>query len=133
MSAPAINSTTDVVTYLVGQHHRIEELFDEVANAGDNGEREKKFFELRRLLAVYETAEEEIIHPLARRQIDHGAEIVDARLEEENSAKKKLAHIESVDVGSPEFDMELAALRPPGRIPVSSPPRRMSWPGRSRQ
>uniref|UniRef100_UPI0024538F81 hemerythrin domain-containing protein n=1 Tax=Nocardia farcinica TaxID=37329 RepID=UPI0024538F81 len=87
MSAPAINSTTDAVTYLVGQHRRIRELFDEVAGAADTGERERKFFELRRLLAVHETAEEEIIHPLARRAIDNGDAVVDARLEEENKAK----------------------------------------------
>ncbi|HLS78536.1 MAG TPA: hemerythrin domain-containing protein [Nocardia sp.] len=111
MSAPAINSTTDAVTYLVGQHRRIRELFDEVAGAADTGERERKFFELRRLLAVHETAEEEIIHPLARRAIDNGDAVVDARLEEENKAKKQLTDLESVDVGSAEFETRLAALR----------------------
>ncbi|MEU2100608.1 MULTISPECIES: hemerythrin domain-containing protein [unclassified Nocardia] len=44
-------------------------MFAETADTSDPVERESKFFELRRLLAVHETAEEEIIHPRARREL----------------------------------------------------------------
>lgn len=110
MGSSSISSTTDAITFLREQHMRIRELFEEVQSAGGK-EREAKFYELRRLLAVHETAEEEIIHPRARREVDHGGAIVDARLAEENKAKKQLAEIESVDIDSLEFDVLLGKLR----------------------
>ncbi|WP_433759619.1 hemerythrin domain-containing protein [Nocardia sp. CA-135398] len=113
MSPATINSTSDAVDFLVEQHERIKRLFTETAETVDAEQRKAKFFELRRLLAVHETAEEEIIHPRARREIGDGdgAAIVDARLEEENKAKKQLADLESVDIGSPEFQDKLDRLR----------------------
>lgn len=111
MSPATINSTSDAIDFLIGQHGRIRQLFVETAQASDVKEREKKFFELRRLLAVHETAEEEIIHPRARREIGDGAGIVEARLEEENKAKKQLADLEELDIGSVEFEVKLDGLR----------------------
>ncbi|MFE9322228.1 hemerythrin domain-containing protein [Nocardia sp. NPDC052278] len=111
MEATSINTTDDVVTFLIEQHMRIRELFAEVAQAPTAEQREQKFYELRRLLAVHETAEEEIIHPRFRREVHDGADIIEARLEEENKAKRQLADIEAVDIDSPEFDAKLAALR----------------------
>ncbi|UAK30788.1 hemerythrin domain-containing protein [Nocardia asteroides] len=109
--ATTIDSTTDAIDFLVHQHGRIRQLFVETADTTDPVERESKFFELRRLLAVHETAEEEIIHPRARREIGDGASVVDARLEEENKAKKQLAAMEELDISSMEFQVKLAALR----------------------
>ncbi|MGV9679269.1 hemerythrin domain-containing protein [Nocardia sp. NPDC003482] len=109
--AHRIDSTADVVEFLLEQHNRIKQLFAETADAATSEERERKFYELRRLLAVHETAEEEIVHPRARKVIDHGSDIVDARLAEENKAKRALAELEKVDVNSPEFTVALAKLR----------------------
>ncbi|RDI68904.1 hemerythrin domain-containing protein [Nocardia pseudobrasiliensis] len=111
MAAQRIDSTADVVEFLLEQHNRIRQLFAETADAPTPQERELKFFELRRLLAVHETAEEEIVHPRARRAIDDGDKIVDARLAEENKAKHALSELESIDVSSPEFTVKLAKLR----------------------
>ncbi|MGW6333093.1 hemerythrin domain-containing protein [Nocardia rhamnosiphila] len=111
MGSNAISSTTDAITFLREQHARIRRLFDEVQHADTSAEREVKFYELRRLLAVHETAEEEIIHPRARREIGDGSAIVQARLDEENKAKKQLADIEAVDIDSVEFEVKLAKLR----------------------
>ncbi len=111
MAAQRIDSTADVVEFLLEQHNRIRQLFAETADAPTPQERERKFFELRRLLAVHETAEEEIVHPRARRVIDGGDAIVDARIEEENKAKHALSELESIDVSSPEFTVKLAKLR----------------------
>ena len=92
----------DVVDLLVHQHSQIRDLFDKVENTlGD--ERKEAFGRLVRLLAVHETAEEEIIHPLARRALPGGEEIVDDRLEEERSAKEKLARLENMDPETPRF------------------------------
>ena len=111
MGSKPISTTTDAITFLRDQHVRIRHLFDEVQHADTSAEREVKFYELRRLLAVHETAEEEIIHPRARREIDDGSAIVQARLDEENKAKRQLADIEAVDIDSVEFEVRLAKLR----------------------
>jgi hemerythrin superfamily protein len=106
----AVNSAEDVVTFLKHQHEEIKSLFARVESArGD--ERQEAFTDLRRLLAVHETAEEEVVHPKARSAVANGEQIVDARLEEENQAKKMLSQLEGLDVNSPEFDEMLSTFK----------------------
>jgi hypothetical protein len=100
----------DVVAFLKSQHERVKGLFEAIL-AARGPERSKAFIELRRLLAVHETAEEEIVHPAARRLMDNGKQIIDARLQEERAAKEALAVLEALDVDSPEFEIRLGALR----------------------
>ncbi|MGN9844089.1 hemerythrin domain-containing protein [Nonomuraea sp. H19] len=100
----------DVVDLLLHQHEEIKGLFDEVENAAPEDKAEA-FQRLVRLLAVHETAEEEIVHPYARRKIDHGDEVVDDRLAEENSAKDMLTLMEEAGVDDPKFAVNLATLR----------------------
>lgn len=106
-----VQSAHDVVQFLTDQHNLIKDLFEEVLHASTAPAREKAFLDLRQLLAVHETAEEMVIHPRARREIDDGDRVVDARLAEEHEAKEKLAAIEKMDVDSPEFLRELSAFR----------------------
>jgi hemerythrin superfamily protein len=105
---PDVTSTQDVVEFLKEQHNLIKDLFDEVLYASEAKARERAFVDLRQLLAVHETAEEMVVHPRARHEMDAGDEIVDARVAEEHEAKVKLQKLESMDIGSPEF---LDALR----------------------
>ncbi|MEE1942076.1 hemerythrin domain-containing protein [Streptomyces sp. TRM 70361] len=92
------------------QHGEIRNLFDEVeATEGDT--RRDAFHRLVRLLAVHETAEEEVVHPYARRSIDGGEAVVEDRLAEERKAKETLKDMEDMDPDSPEFMPRLAALR----------------------
>jgi len=100
----------DVVELLLAQHARIEDLFGQVMAA--NGERRReRFEELARLLAVHETAEEEVLHPVARRTIDAGPAVVDARLAEEKEAKELLADLHEQGVTAPDFLANLRRLR----------------------
>lgn len=105
-----VTEPTDVVELLIGQHMRIRELFAEVTVATGEA-RQEAFQQLVRLLAVHETAEEEVIHPLARRLIDGGHDIVDERLEEEKQAKRLLKKLESLGTDHAEFPELLARLR----------------------
>ncbi|AYF74796.1 hypothetical protein D7D52_14015 [Nocardia yunnanensis] len=86
----------DALELLLRQHELIKALFAETLDATDPDERAAKFRTLRRLLAVHETAEEELIHPRARLEIADGVTVVAARLEEERQAKEQLAELESV-------------------------------------
>jgi hypothetical protein len=99
----------DVVDLLLEQHNQIRTLFDQVSVA--QGKDKRLLFEdLVRLLAVHESAEEEVVHPAARRKIDDGDDIVDARLEEENEAKQALADLYDMGVDHPQFDIHLHRL-----------------------
>src|ERR1700757_1569421 len=110
MAQTAIKSPTDVVDFLVSQHEQIKSLFAETLSASGK-EREKAFVQLRRLLAVHETAEEEIVHPRARRKLANGPAVVGKRLEEEHEAKTVLQKLEKLDVKSEEFTGQLTELR----------------------
>jgi hemerythrin superfamily protein len=101
----------DVVAYLKGQHEQIKALFGKVLNARGT-ERASAFYELRRLMAIHETAEEEVVHPAARRALmSVGDSIVSARLREEHKAKVALVELESLDTASAAFETKLRALQ----------------------
>lgn len=110
MTETSVNSPNDVVQLLIAQHNEIKRLLAETLRAPDGTEREKAFFELRRLLAVHETAEELVVHPLARRKSDTGDALVDAALREEHQTKEQLAKLESMGTDAAEFDTALAEL-----------------------
>lgn len=101
---------TDAVDLLLEQHARAEELFRETRES-TGAMRRDAFDDLLRLLAVHETIEEEIVHPLARRSIDAGDEIVEACLGEERDAKGLLAQFADMDMDDSEFVPRLDALR----------------------
>lgn len=106
-----VQSPEEVVDFLKAQHALIEDMFDEVLHASDPKAREKPFIELRQMLAVHETAEEMLVHPRVRREINTGDEIVVGLLQEEHDAKEQLSLLEGLDVTSAEFIVELAKLR----------------------
>ncbi|MEU4879694.1 hemerythrin domain-containing protein [Streptomyces althioticus] len=100
----------DVVALLMRQHGDIRNLFDEVeATSGE--ERRDAFRRLVRLLAVHETAEEEVVHPFVRRSVAGGQEIVEDRLKEEREAKEMLATLDDMDPDGPDFLPKLIEVR----------------------
>jgi hemerythrin superfamily protein len=101
----------DVVDLLQEQHAAIRDLFAEVLMATGRDEREDSFHRLVRLMAVHETAEEELVHPLARHTLPGGKDIVADRLAEEKAAKEMLSSLERTDVDAPEFPRLLDELR----------------------
>ena len=106
-----VQSTHDVVEFLKGQHNQIKDMFDDVLYASEPKAREKAFVDLRQLLAVHETAEEMVVHPRARGEIDGGDAVVDARLKEEHEAKEQLSKLEGMDVDSQDFLDALKVFR----------------------
>lgn len=99
----------DVIALLLRQHQEIRELFTEVEKTtGD--ERQDAFRSLVRLLAVHETAEEEVVHPAAR-SADGAGPIVDARIGEERRAKELLSTLNDMGPEAEGFDTLLMQLR----------------------
>jgi hemerythrin superfamily protein len=100
----------DVVALLRQQHNHIRDLFAEVENATAD-DRAESFRRLVRMLAVHETAEEEVVHPAARRLFQDGEQVVDDRLKEERAAKEKLSRLDDMNPDDPEFMPALRELR----------------------
>jgi len=105
-----LDTDQDVIRYIKGQHQHIKALMEAVQTSRGQA-RSQAFFELRRLMAVHETAEEEIIHPAARRVLEGGDAIIAARLVEERTAKEALIWLERLDVDSAKFEAKFRALQ----------------------
>jgi hypothetical protein len=109
-TSTAPRAEADITELVLARHAEIKLRFSELLNAPVE-KRDDAFCELRRLLAVHETAEELIMHPALRRLGDDGDDIADRRLEEEGQAKKDLADLEKRGVDDPEFLTRAVALR----------------------
>lgn len=107
---PETMDEKDVIELLLRQHVEIRRLINEVGDAPAD-QRAEAFDRLRRFLAVHETAEEEIVHPIARRQGENLEQIVDTRLQEENEAKQVLQELERFGPDSIEFPALFSRLR----------------------
>jgi hemerythrin superfamily protein len=110
MTRPASTSDIEIVDLLIQQHSQIRDLFAEVHDSTGDARR-AAFGRLVQLLAVHETAEEEIVHPVARRSLPGGHGIIDDRLHEEHDAKERLSALEEMDPDRPEFLQRLDELR----------------------
>lgn len=108
-SSTDVPPTGDVVDLLEAQHRDVRQLFDQLEGGG--AERAETFECLVRLLAVHETAEEEVVYPALRSVGPDGDRIADARTSEEGQAKYALSELESLGVGAQEFSEKLAAFR----------------------
>ncbi|MGV9214031.1 hemerythrin domain-containing protein [Micromonospora sp. RB23] len=101
----------DVVDLLLAQHAQVEQLFLLVIG-GTGDTRRDAFDDLVRLLAAHETAEEEVIHPLARTLPGGGGDaMVDDRLDEERQAKQTLKTLIDGGVDADGFDTGIILLR----------------------
>lgn len=101
---------TNAVALLVRQHEEIRRLCHRVeANTGRR--REEAFENLRRLLAVHETAEEQVVHPVVRRIAKRGDQLVDRLLEEEKRGKTMLRDLERMGTHDPSFPPMFARFR----------------------
>ncbi|MBY8860421.1 hemerythrin domain-containing protein [Nocardia sp. CA2R105] len=96
----------DVVDVLTTQHEQISTLIGQIR--ADHDDKQQLFNELVRLLAVHESAEEEVVHPTAKRAAFGVEDMVKTRLTEENRAKQYLADLYDMGVDHPEFAARFA-------------------------
>jgi hypothetical protein len=105
-----IAGETDAVAFLLGQHMAIRDLFTEVISS--EGEvRAEAFGQLVRLLAVHETAEQQVLRPVTRGTVDGGDVIADARIAEEREAKEMLVELKRIGPDGDGFLSLLDKLR----------------------
>ena len=100
----------DILDTLLGHHAQIKLLFAQTeAATGDH--KQHLFQELVALLAIHESVEESLVHPLAEKSLPDGESVVPARLAEEQDAKEALTRLYDLGVADPRFNAELLALR----------------------
>jgi hypothetical protein len=107
------DTSTDAPTiteFIRRQHGEIERLFTDV-EGGLGDDRRQAFECLVRLLAVHETAEEEVAWPVVRHAGPEGDTVVDARTAEESEAKRLLADLEKLGPEHEDFPTKLDDLR----------------------
>lgn len=105
MTQPVNTDETSVIAVLLQQHARIRSLFSQVKTAKDD-EKQKRFDELRQLLAVHETGEELVLRPVSKKTA--GNEVADDRNKEESEAAHVLAELEKMDVDTLAFDAKFS-------------------------
>jgi hypothetical protein len=110
----ALPATDDVVGILTAQHERIRsllgELHETVAAVADiTADLAEPFQELVRLLVAHEAAEEVVVWPVVRTELEEGA-LVEERVAEEHEAKQLLARVEKLGAGFFAFPAALAEL-----------------------
>jgi len=97
-----------VTEFLRRQHAQVRSMFAEMDQA--QGEARTQLFDcLRAFLAVHETAEEEVVHPAARKA--GGEDVVKARLAEEDEAKKVLSELEKIGPDGEGFAQKFTAFQ----------------------
>jgi hemerythrin superfamily protein len=107
--ARAAEQPNELVAAVLEDHADIQSLMNDVENSvGDR--RQENFEQLVAKLAVHETAEEEVVHPLTRK-VAGNETVVDQRLDEESKGKKALAELEKMGSGAPEFQAKFDHLR----------------------
>jgi hypothetical protein len=104
------DDSSDIIGFIKDQHDKVKAMIEQVISTR-GAERAKAFRAMRRMIAVHEAVEEEVVHPVARRALLNGDSTVDARLSEEREVKKLLSELEPLGVDSAEFDRKLEELR----------------------
>jgi hemerythrin-like domain-containing protein len=102
-----LNTDQDIVDVLTAQHEQITALLAHLQTTSED--KRELFEELVRLLAMHESAEQEVVHPVADRIIGTGKQ-VKTRLAEENHAKDLLAELHDLGPDHPDFGARLADL-----------------------
>jgi hemerythrin superfamily protein len=103
------DSKDDLAAAIKADHSEVKKMFADL-KAG-TADKAQTWEALVRTLAVHETAEEEILYPTVRAKGGDAVKAsVEARLSEEDQAKKVLADMEKMGPNAEAFTMQLASL-----------------------
>jgi len=99
---------TGVVAAVQQDHREIEEMLDRVELASGEARRDA-FDRLASKMKAHETAEERVVHPLAKQE--GNTETVDELVDEEMTASRALERLATMDVDSDDFETAFAQLK----------------------
>lgn len=93
----------DVIDVLTHDHREVEELFDEIEQATDAGERRELTDQVITELVRHSVAEEQYLYPAAREYIPDGDALVDGEIADHNEVEEALKALEDIDADDPDF------------------------------
>ena len=99
----------DLVTLLREDHQAMKALVGQVGQAGVD--QRDLFSRIVHDLITHEVAEEEVVYPAVRREVEGGDQLADARIAEQHEAEETLAKMEKMDPDTPQFASQLQALK----------------------
>lgn len=99
----------DAIELLTNQHREVEDLFEELENATDSGDRQALFEELADNLAIHTAIEERHFYPTVR--ASETEEILRESAEEHLAAKRTLVDLLDMPPSDEAFDAKLAVLK----------------------
>ena len=100
----------DVIALVLEDHRQIKSMMNDLSASTAQGDSDDLFERLIAKLAMHETAEEEVVHPLARKT-PGGDAIVDELLTEEDKGKKALAELEKMGPSDPGFKSKFEMVK----------------------
>jgi hemerythrin-like domain-containing protein len=113
-----VDETKDGITVLREDHRRVVELFQRIedipsdapADSVEMKQRRALFEQVSEELSRHAVAEEQLLYPLVRNAIPHGAELADHALDEHQQVKETLDKLEKMGRGDLAFEGELRTL-----------------------
>lgn len=103
-------SEKNIVELLLRDHRKVETMLTKLDTTPDN-KLGDYFCGLREELVRHEVAEELIVYPAFRKNVQGGDEIADACIAEQSKAEEKLAQLEKEDTTTVSFRTQLGDLR----------------------
>ena len=103
-------ATPDIVDLLTDDHDLVRSLFEELETCSAD-ERGDLFGRIVHELARHEAAEEAVVHPTTRDEVDDGGTVARTALHEESKAETLMADMESMHSESDEFLASFRELR----------------------
>ncbi|MEU8075209.1 hemerythrin domain-containing protein [Catellatospora citrea] len=100
----------DVIDLLLSHHEQIKQLFGQVARA-QGEQKQAAWRELKNLLVLHESIEQQLVHPLVARRVPDGEDLIESRLQEEQQATEDLTRLYEMGIDHPQFDDGLIELR----------------------
>lgn len=103
------DTTTDALELLMSQHEEVEELIEEIEQAGDPDEKERLFRKLADSVAAHSLIEEKMFYPTV--MDDSTRDLLVEFTEEHLSVKRLIADMLELDVEDEHFDAKLTVLK----------------------
>lgn len=100
----------DIYAHLHHEHERMMQLFDEIEDCEDQGQRQQLFAELKREIITHSKAEERVFYRALQTDEDAGELISDA-ITEHKEAERFLQDLDGMSCGSEEWLDTLQQLR----------------------
>ena len=100
----------DVVDVLLGQHEQVKQTLAAVEQATGTA-KQQAFDDLCALLELHEEAEQRVVHPMTRADVNGGRQVAQTVIAEEREADRQLAELRQLGTADPRFDRAFAAFR----------------------